>query len=134
MGWMVNATPRPLYPQERPGTHCTGGWVDPRADLDRCGKSVAICYRGPQCHCLIPYKFPNTIIARGTITAADSPCCRTTQIVWLEFNEMRRRLTVSSSLSVVAVSRNVKRRFPCHQYRCFGATCCSILRARDVII
>ena len=42
MGWMVNATPRPLYPQERPGTHCTGGWVDPRAGLDRCGKSVAI--------------------------------------------------------------------------------------------
>jgi len=26
-GWVVNATPRPLYPQERPGTHCIGGWV-----------------------------------------------------------------------------------------------------------
>jgi len=27
-GWVVNATPRPLYPQERPGTHCTGaGWA-----------------------------------------------------------------------------------------------------------
>ena len=38
MGWVVNATPRPLYPRERPGTHCTGGWVDPRAGLDRCGK------------------------------------------------------------------------------------------------
>jgi len=24
-GWVVNATPRPLYPQERPGTHCIGG-------------------------------------------------------------------------------------------------------------
>ena len=23
-----------LYPQERPGTHCTGGWVGPRAGLD----------------------------------------------------------------------------------------------------
>jgi hypothetical protein len=22
MGWMVNATPRSLYPRERPGTHC----------------------------------------------------------------------------------------------------------------
>jgi len=31
MGWMVNATPRPLYSRERPGTHCTGGLVDPRA-------------------------------------------------------------------------------------------------------
>ena len=26
MGWVVNATPRPLYPWERPGTHCIGGW------------------------------------------------------------------------------------------------------------
>ena len=26
MGWVVNATPRPLYPQERHGTHCIGGW------------------------------------------------------------------------------------------------------------
>jgi hypothetical protein len=29
---------RPL-PQEGSGTHCTGGWVGPRAGLDRCGKS-----------------------------------------------------------------------------------------------
>jgi hypothetical protein len=28
-----------LYPRERPGTHCTGGWVGPGAGLDRCGKS-----------------------------------------------------------------------------------------------
>ena len=38
-GWMVSTTPLPLYPRERPGTHCTGGWVGPRASLDRCGKS-----------------------------------------------------------------------------------------------
>jgi hypothetical protein len=25
-----------LYPREGPGTHCTGGWVGPRAGLDRC--------------------------------------------------------------------------------------------------
>jgi hypothetical protein len=31
--------PAALYPQERPGTHCTGGWVGSRAGLDRCGKS-----------------------------------------------------------------------------------------------
>jgi hypothetical protein len=30
---------RPLYPWERHGTHCTGGWVDFRAGLDRCGQS-----------------------------------------------------------------------------------------------
>ena len=39
MGWVVNATPRPLYPREIPGTPCIGGWVGPRAGLDGCGKS-----------------------------------------------------------------------------------------------
>ena len=29
MGWVFNATLQPLYPRERPGTHCIGGWVDP---------------------------------------------------------------------------------------------------------
>jgi len=37
--WVVDATPRPCYPRERPGTHCVGCWVGPRADLDGCGKS-----------------------------------------------------------------------------------------------
>ena len=27
--WVINATPRPLCPRERPGTHCIGGWVGP---------------------------------------------------------------------------------------------------------
>jgi len=39
MGWVVNATSWPLYPRERPGTHCIGGWVGPRAGLDGCGKT-----------------------------------------------------------------------------------------------
>jgi hypothetical protein len=39
MGWVVNATPRQLYPQEWPGTQCIGGWVGPWAGLDGCGKS-----------------------------------------------------------------------------------------------
>jgi hypothetical protein len=39
MGWVVNATPRPLYSRERPGTHRTEGWVGPRAGMDGCGKS-----------------------------------------------------------------------------------------------
>ena len=29
-GWVVNAALRPLYPRERPGTQCTGGWVGPQ--------------------------------------------------------------------------------------------------------
>jgi hypothetical protein len=39
MGWVVNATPWPLYPRERSGIHCIGGWVGPRVGLDGCGKS-----------------------------------------------------------------------------------------------
>ena len=39
MELVVNATLRPLYPQERPGAHCIGGWVGPRAGLDGCGKT-----------------------------------------------------------------------------------------------
>ena len=37
-GW---SAPRPgrFTPQKRPGTHCTGGWVGPRAGVDGCGKS-----------------------------------------------------------------------------------------------
>jgi len=34
MGWVVNARPRPLHPQERPGTHCIGGLVGPSAGQD----------------------------------------------------------------------------------------------------
>jgi hypothetical protein len=36
--WVVSITPRPRFtPRERtppPGTHCTGGWVGPRAGVD----------------------------------------------------------------------------------------------------
>ena len=41
MGWVVNATPRPLYPRERErdGTNCLGGWVGSSASLEGCGKS-----------------------------------------------------------------------------------------------
>ena len=38
--WVVNATPRPLYPPgKRFGAHCIGDWVGPRVGLDGCGKS-----------------------------------------------------------------------------------------------
>ena len=39
--------PAALYPRERPGTHCTGGWVGPRAVVDRCGKSHLNGIRSP---------------------------------------------------------------------------------------
>ena len=33
------ACPGPTLPRERHGTHFTGGWVDHRSGLERCGKS-----------------------------------------------------------------------------------------------
>ena len=38
-GCVATATPRPLYPRERPGTLCIGGWVGPRTGLAEYGKS-----------------------------------------------------------------------------------------------
>jgi hypothetical protein len=35
MGWFVNATLRPLYPLERPGTRSIGGWVGSSVGLGR---------------------------------------------------------------------------------------------------
>jgi hypothetical protein len=37
--WVVNATIWLFYFRERPGTHCGGGWVDPRADKGGLWKS-----------------------------------------------------------------------------------------------
>jgi hypothetical protein len=46
-GWVVSVTPRPHFsPRERtPGTHCTGGWVGPRAGLntEATGKIICLC-------------------------------------------------------------------------------------------
>jgi hypothetical protein len=44
---VVSITPRPPLPpgKEPPGTHCTGGWVDPRAGLEAevRGKILCLC-------------------------------------------------------------------------------------------
>jgi hypothetical protein len=47
MGWVVSITPRPRFtPGERtPGTHCTGGWVGPRAGLDTEAIGKILCPR-----------------------------------------------------------------------------------------
>ena len=44
---VVKATPRPLYPRERSGTHCKGGWVGPRAGLEGCEKFASTGIRSP---------------------------------------------------------------------------------------
>jgi hypothetical protein len=44
--WSASRPGHP-YPREGPVTHCTGGWVGPRAGLDRCGKSHPTGIRSP---------------------------------------------------------------------------------------
>jgi hypothetical protein len=45
--WVVSFTPRPFYPRERAlGTHCIGGWVDPRAGLDNMEKKKFLTLPG----------------------------------------------------------------------------------------
>ena len=44
--------PAALYLRERPGTHCTGGWVGRRVGLNRCGKYVYFFSPLKWCSCL----------------------------------------------------------------------------------
>jgi hypothetical protein len=44
--WSASRTGRALPPRERtPGTHCTGGWVGPRAGLDTEDRGKILCPR-----------------------------------------------------------------------------------------
>jgi hypothetical protein len=65
--WLVSFTPRPLHPRERAtGTHCIGGWVDPRAGLDDMeqrkfltlpGLELRPLGRPARCHKKRPYQY-----------------------------------------------------------------------------
>ena len=46
-GVWSSSRPGRLYPRERPGTHCTGGWVGPGAGVDSCEKSRLTGIRSP---------------------------------------------------------------------------------------
>jgi len=46
-GW-VFVMSQPLHPWERPSTHCKGGWVGPRAILERCKKSRPTGIQSPE--------------------------------------------------------------------------------------
>jgi hypothetical protein len=50
--WGCLSTPRPdrLTPVTRPGIHCIGGWVGPRADLEGTGQSRSLRYSIPGPH------------------------------------------------------------------------------------
>jgi hypothetical protein len=58
MGGGQRHAPAALPPGKKSGTHCTAGWVDPRAILDGCGKSFPTGIRSPTTgkdKCLLSY-------------------------------------------------------------------------------
>jgi hypothetical protein len=46
-GWVINVTPRPLYPRKRTNTRCSGCWVGFRASLNGYGKRASIGIQSP---------------------------------------------------------------------------------------
>jgi len=48
-GGVVRTTTWPLYLQEEPSTHCTGGWVDLRTGADGMENSPPSGIRYPHC-------------------------------------------------------------------------------------
>jgi hypothetical protein len=60
-----------LYPRERPGTHCTEGWVGPGGGLDRYGKSRPTGFRSPdlpaRSESLYRLRYPDSI-KKGWLT------------------------------------------------------------------
>ena len=47
--WLVSTTLRPLYPRERPSTHCTGGWMGLEAVLGDTEISAHTRIGSPDC-------------------------------------------------------------------------------------
>jgi len=68
--------PAALYPWERPGTHCAGGWVGPRAGLDRCGKSFPLLRFDPRTVCPVASRYtdyatrPYAVLLTGELLRA----------------------------------------------------------------
>jgi len=63
--------PAALYHWERPGTHFTGGWVDPRADID--GQNIS----SPPGFFILNYKFidPSVHKYNGCMEDISVMCC-----------------------------------------------------------
>jgi hypothetical protein len=69
---LVNATPWPLYPRERPHTRCTGGWVALRAGRKGCVILASTGFRTPEPSRLYPITTPSTLSRRLVYSTSQS--------------------------------------------------------------
>ena len=60
MGLVVSATSRLLYTRERPGTHCTGGWMGPRAGWTGAENLAPTRFQSPDRPALIESLYPQS--------------------------------------------------------------------------
>jgi hypothetical protein len=78
---VVSTTPRPIYPRERPGTHCTRSCVGPKAGLDVFENSRHQSHappalpraKGPSTHCTDLVSFREVNVAPTGIRSSDRP-------------------------------------------------------------
>jgi len=108
MGVGGNATPLPLYPRERPGTHCIGGWVGPRSDLDGSGK--------PR----IPgIRFPDRPALSESLQRLSFLCRRVKNIVYWSSRFLLRSLRIYRTrvISLVHNTRSFDCVLPLHTYK-----------------
>jgi hypothetical protein len=112
MWWVVNATPRPFYPLERPDTHCIGVWVGLTDGLDRCGKSrpptwIRFPDGAARSQSLYRLQFHPTLIWTSsirplllrTVSAVLSHVGKTT------FKEIHQHLCITSCVSLIHTAR-----------------------------
>ena len=134
MGWAVNATTRPLYPRERPGTRCIGGWVGLRAGLDRCIKPrphrdsipgpsspqpVAIPTELSQ-----PTNFPSYL---AKYECKPNLISFTSKWFWRNLNGLLCHIQTALKINVI---RDTTACGSAETYRCFEGACCLHLQNR----
>jgi len=96
--WVVNATPQPLYPREKPDTHCIGYWVGHKARLDESGKSRPPPPQGFDSRTVHPVAslFTDCVIPAGPKVFEPSYCCNANAAVVLWPQALRHRKSARS--------------------------------------
>ena len=108
MVWVVNVTTRLLYPRERPGAHCIGVWVSPRAGLDGSGESRITWIR-----------FPHRPARSESLHRLSYSCRRVKNIVYWSLDFLLRSVRVYRErvISLVHNAPSFDALLPLHTYK-----------------